>query len=123
MGVVTPNPTFSPSSRAGSHLEHVDAPAGPQFAPARSNPTLTVLEARRTMQALADEDAEAVNRLGSKAQRRFLDMRTLVDAMDMLERGHAAGDVEERFGLQPGLLGKLGKKGVLQHLSGGAVAQ
>lgn len=104
-------------------MEHAEAPAGPLFAPSRSNPTLTVLEARRKLQALADEDTEAVNRLGSKAQRRFVDMRTLVDAMDMLERGHSAKEVEGRFGLQPGLLGKLGKKGVLQHLSGGAVAQ
>lgn len=118
MGVVTPNPTFSPSSRAGGPpLEHVDMPAGPMFPPSRRNPTLSVLESRRALQKLADEDLEDMNRLGNKAARRFMDTRTLVDALELMGRGQNPRDVERRFGLKEGLLDKLGKSNVVEHIA------
>lgn len=79
--------------------------------------TLAVLEARKQLQQQADEDMEAVNEAGSNAVRRFLDMRTLIDAIQLLDRGHSSAEVEKKLGLQPKLLSKLGRQGILTHLA------
>lgn len=92
-------------------------PAGPIFPPSRSNPTLSVLESRRALQKLAEEDLEEMNRLGNKAARRFMDTRTLVDALELMGRGQNPRDVEKRFGLKEGLLDKFGKKNVVEHIA------
>ncbi len=118
MGVVDPNPTYSPSSTAGPHLGGTpSSAAGPVFPSARNNTTLSVLEARSRLQRQADEDMEAFSQVGNKAQRRFLDMRTLIDAIQLQDRGMSAADVEKKLGLAPNLLGKFGRRGVLTHLS------
>lgn len=118
MGVVQPNPTYSPSSTA---VQHPDAPpafnAGPVFPSSKNNVTLSVLEARRKLQEQADEDMELFNQAGVKAQRRFLDMRTLIDAIQLLDRGLSPRDVEAKLGLKPDLLAKLGRQGILTHLA------
>lgn len=118
MGIVQPNPTYSPSSTA---VQHPDAPpafnAGPVFPSSRNNVTLAVLEARKQLQQLADEDMEAINEAGKQAVRRFLDMRTLIDAIQLLDRGLSTAEVEKKLSLQPKLLSKLGRQGILTHLA------
>ncbi|KAJ4327917.1 hypothetical protein N0V84_001590 [Fusarium piperis] len=114
MGIAQPNPTYSPSSTASSQLGP-QAPLGPSFAPSRSNPTLVALEARQRLQDEAEEDFAAIGR--GVEGRRFLDMRTVVDAMKLRDRGVADKEIESRLRIQPGLLGRLGPQGILSHVT------
>lgn len=120
MGIVDPNPTYSPSSRAGGahHLGGgLSSAAGPIFPSSRANVTLSALESRRAVQERAEQDTERFQQVGIRgAQRRYVDMRTLSDALQLLDKGVAAAEVEARMGMQAGLLQKLGRKGVLTHL-------
>ncbi|KAK5992965.1 hypothetical protein PT974_06390 [Cladobotryum mycophilum] len=114
MGIVQPNPTFSPST-ASPNLspESMVAPLGPMFPSAKHNATLTVLDARRQLQQRADQDFEA---MGRGVPRRFVDMRTLVEVVELRNRGVQIADVEKRFRLEPGLLSKLGPPSLFTHL-------
>ncbi|KPM37441.1 hypothetical protein AK830_g9139 [Neonectria ditissima] len=115
MGMADPNPTYSSSSTA-SHNLGPQTPQGPTFAPSRSNPTLTALEARQRLQREAEEDFESMGRANTQG-RRFLDMRTMVDAMKLRGHGLADRDIEARLRMRPGLLEKLGRQGVFAHVS------
>ena len=116
MGIAEPNPTYSPSSIASS--DAVDGPyappQGPAFPSTRNNTTLSVLEARRRLQLRADEDFEAMGRASSTG-RRFVDVRIVVEALKLRERGMPTAEIEKKLSLQPNLLGKLGRPGVLSH--------
>lgn len=116
MGVAQPNPTYSASSTATPMQEHQETPTGPLYPSAIHNVTLSALEARRAVQQQADEDFEAMGRASSQG-RRFIDMRTLVDAMQLLSQGRSPIEVEKKLQLQPGLLSKLGRADVLTHIS------
>jgi hypothetical protein len=121
MGIVQPNPTYSPSSTAMPHenptaLGRPPGSAGPAFTPARSNPTLSALEARRRLQQEVEAEFEALG-TGKSGGRRFVDMRTLVDAMTLLNRGTPQKEIEKRLNLEHGLLERLGKPGILSHES------
>ncbi|KAL7939219.1 hypothetical protein V8C35DRAFT_275073 [Trichoderma chlorosporum] len=116
MGIVQPNPTLSHSSTASSNLspESLDVPPGPLFPPAKQNTTLSVLEARRRLERIAAEDLENMGRDGGR--RRQADMRTILDAVQLLNDGIPVVDIEKRLRLTPGLLSKLGPAGVLTHI-------
>ncbi|POR32843.1 Uncharacterized protein TPAR_06957 [Tolypocladium paradoxum] len=118
MGIVQPNPTFSPSSTAAPQASTTapQAPAAPIFPSARNNTTLSVLEARRALQKRADEDVENMGRAGSQG-RRFLDMRAALDAMQMRDGGVPPSDIEQRLRLEPGIMDRLGRHQVLTHVS------
>ncbi|KAK7421668.1 hypothetical protein QQZ08_009842 [Neonectria magnoliae] len=115
MGMADPNPTYSPSSTASRHLGP-QAPLGPTFAPNRSNPALMALDARSRLQQEAEEDFESMGRANTQG-RRFLDMRTMVDAIKLRGHGLADKDIEARLRIRPGLLDKLGRQGVLAHVT------
>lgn len=129
MGIVDPNPTYSHSSRAGdaynppsssssNHLGGMpSSAAGPIFPSSRANPTLTALDARRRIQERADADTEHFQQVGLRgARRRYVDMRTLADALQLLDKGVPAREVESKMGMEEGLLNRLGRKGVVTHL-------
>ncbi|KAM3562201.1 hypothetical protein ARSEF4850_002885 [Beauveria asiatica] len=120
MGIVDPNPTFSPSSRAAGahHLGGLpSAAAGPVFPASTANATLSALAARQRVQERAEADMERFQQVGMRgAARRYVDMRTLSDALQLLDRGVPREEVEARMGMQEGLLARLGSKGVLTHL-------
>ena len=115
MGVADPNPTYSPSSFAASNLGP-SSPSGPTFAPSRSNPTLSALEARQRLQQEAELDFEAMGRANTQG-RRFLDMRTVVDALKMRGHGIPDGEIEKRLRIQRGLLERLGRQSILSHVT------
>ncbi|KAL7906110.1 hypothetical protein GGI35DRAFT_114890 [Trichoderma velutinum] len=116
MGIVQPNPTLSNSSTAKPNLspESLDVPPGPLFPPAKRNTTLSVLEARRRLEQIAAEDLENMGR--DEGRRRQADMRTILDAVQLLNNGFPIADVEKRLRLSPGLLSKLGPSGILTHI-------
>ncbi|KAF4967748.1 hypothetical protein FZEAL_10495 [Fusarium zealandicum] len=115
MGIADPNPTYSPSSTASSQLGPRAPPGPPTFAPSRSNQTLTALEARQRLEDEAEEDFAAIGR--GVEGRRFLDMRTVVDALKLRGRGVPDRDIEARLGIRPGLLSTLGRQGALSHVT------
>lgn len=115
MGIVEPNPTYSPSSTANPQLGP-SAPLGPMYPPARTNPTLTALEARQRLQREAEENLEAMGRSGNEG-RRFLDMRTVVDAIKLRDHGVPQQEIESRLRIQPGLLSRFGRPDILKHVS------
>ncbi|CAM1510102.1 Fc.00g004370.m01.CDS01 [Cosmosporella sp. VM-42] len=115
MGVADPNPTYSPSSTAAPQVAHQMAPGPSSFPSARGNQTLTALDARQRLQQLAEEDLEAMSR--GVEGRRFLDMRTVVDAVKLRDHGMPHKDIETRLRIQPGLLDTLGRKGILSHVT------
>jgi hypothetical protein len=88
----------------------------PMFPPSRNNPTVSALEARRRLQHRADADFEAIG-LAHHRGRRFVDMRTLLDALRLRDRGMSLSDIERRLGLESKLLNKLGRQGVIRHVS------
>lgn len=117
MGVAEPNPTWSPSSTAdvSSMLsQQPTAPLAPQFAPSTSNTTLSVLENRSRLQELADREFEA-----GAERRRFVDVRGLVEAVRMREKGWADADIEDKLRLQEGVVSRLGNKKLVKHLATG----
>ena len=120
MGVAQPNPTFSPSSTANSSLDPADTgfhhPPGPVFASSKQNTTLSVLDARRCLQQRAEEDFEAMGRASSTG-RQFIDMRTMIDALQLLDRGLSRAQVEKQLKLRPSVLNQLGRSGIITHVS------
>lgn len=114
MGIAQPNPTFSPSSRATP--PPVQSIATPTFTPAASNTTLSVLEARRLLDLQAADDFERLGRAGSPG-RRFLDMRTVIEAVEMRDRGTPSSVIERRLGLERGVMSRLGAHRILSHLA------
>lgn len=121
MGVVQPNPTCSPSSTAVPYqmMPGPDRPLdslSPTFTPSKTNPTLSALEARRQLQHQAEIEFETLGTSETNG-RRFVDMRTLVDALALLDRGTPRQEVEKRLSLENGLLEKLGGPSILSHES------
>lgn len=117
MGIVQPNPTFSPSSIADPGIpDGPSAPLGPMYPPSRKNATLSVLEARRRLQQQAEEELESMGRNSSQG-RRFVDMRTMVEAIQLRDRGFPPAEIEHRLRLKPGLMNRLGHPSLLSHTS------
>src|SRR5687768_13586739 len=98
MGIVDPNPTFSPSSTASPQFPQFPQgpnPSQPLYPSSRTNTTLSALEARRRLQEEADRELES-----GAARRRFVDVRTVVDAVRLRDNGWKVPDIEARLGVQ-----------------------
>ena len=108
MGIVNPQPTFSPTSTAISGA----SPTATTHLPSAVNATLTVLEARRSLQRAAEADFESMGRKGSRG-RQFVDVATAVRVLGLRERGTPVQDIEARFGLKPGVVAKIGRPNVV----------
>ncbi|PHH59420.1 hypothetical protein CDD81_3206 [Ophiocordyceps australis] len=102
MGIAQPQPTLS-------HSSVVTAQATPASS---SNATLSVLEARRLLQQKYNEDQKA-----GRSDRRLVDMRTLVVALKMRQRGIPGPEIETKLGLETGLVNKLGQPNIVTHLT------
>lgn len=71
------------------------------------------MEARQRLQGEADKEFEGLGRKSSGG-RRFLDVIIIRQILMMRdERGLEEADIEKRLGLAPGVVGKLGPKGVI----------
>lgn len=114
MGVAQPNPTYSPSSTV--NVQNRQRNQGGFMRVTKSNTILSVLEARQALQKQADDDFESLS-CSERQPKRFADMRTLIDAMKMRDIGIANSDIETRLALRAGSIEKLGRRGLLSHLS------
>ncbi|KAK1755244.1 hypothetical protein QBC47DRAFT_383175 [Echria macrotheca] len=123
MGIVQPNPTFSPSSTAASFQDMMSTAqssmAAPKYPPSSSNPTLAVLEARRRLQEKAEQEFEELGVSGAQG-REFLDINTIRNILVMRQRGESAAAIESRLRLKPGVVARLGPPGIVSPTSGEA---
>ncbi|QUC23675.1 uncharacterized protein UV8b_07916 [Ustilaginoidea virens] len=109
MGVARPNPTISPSSRAPTEVRHTWKGIERKSLPRPTNNwTLTVMETRESLQQLMNKEITSPGQ-GARRKRRFVDMRTLIDVIKMRNNGVPSEDIEEKFGLQPGITRKIGQ--------------
>lgn len=122
IGVVQPNPTFSPSSTASSGIP-TPSPlqqannSGPIFPSPSSNLVLSALEARERLEVEADQEFQKLG-LSSSQGRRFLPAGMIRDVLVMRERGAKDQDVENRFNLKKGVLRSLGPQGLYKSTGG-----
>lgn len=86
------------------------------FAPSNNNPTLRALEVRQRLQQQAEHEFEHMRQADSPG-RQLIDMRTLIEAMRLLDHGMLQVDVEKKLLLANGLLSKLGGPSILSHES------
>lgn len=123
IGVVQPNPTYSPSSTASpTSGEPATAGAGapgPVFPSPSNNAVLSALEARARLSREAEEEFESLG-LSSGNGRRFLTSGMIRDVLVMRERGAADADIENRFNLRSGVVRRLGPRGLFQPVGGPA---
>ncbi|KAG6048924.1 hypothetical protein E4U17_007000 [Claviceps sp. LM77 group G4] len=80
------------------------------------NITISVLQARKTLQQLASDN---VSGLGSSSgdARRFADMRTTIDAVRMRDRGLSDGTIEQILNFQPGVMKRVGSIGMITYIA------
>lgn len=125
LGVVQPNPTYSPSSTASttttSPLQQADN-SGPVFPSPSNNTVLAALEARGRIQREADEEFESLGVSGSQG-RTFLTSGMIRDVLVMRERGASEEEIEHRFNLGRGVVKRLGPRGLYQPLDGGVLPE
>ncbi|OIW28041.1 hypothetical protein CONLIGDRAFT_716416 [Coniochaeta ligniaria NRRL 30616] len=122
LGAVQPNPLFSNSSTAGPRgsgsgdpSTQYQSPPPPNWPSARDNATLGVLEARRRLEEQADAEMEHMGRTTDKGKE-LLDVGTIRRVLLLRQQGVGDKDIEERFGLRPGVVKRLGPPGVVEAL-------
>lgn len=71
-----------------------------------------MLEARRLLQAQAQQEFEEMGRPGSEG-REFLDVVTIRKILLLRQRGDTAADIESRLRLKPGVVARLGTQAVV----------
>jgi hypothetical protein len=110
--------TIQPQATTTSHNESgfqpsASNPAQSIFPSPASNPAVTLLEARARIAQEAEEEFEGLGRRGAPG-RKFLDVVTIRQILMMRdEQGKGEAEIESKFGLRKGVVGKLGGRGVL----------
>lgn len=115
MGIVQPNPTYSPSSKASPFPDASginQSVSAPRFPSSSSNRTLGVLEVRRQLEARAKEELENMGKSTDKG-REFLDIGTVRQILVLRQGGVSPADIESRLRLKPGVVARLGPQGVV----------
>jgi hypothetical protein len=119
MGIVQPNPTFSPSSIASPYQDASgihQSISTPRFPSSSSNATLGVLEIRRQIEARAKNELDNMGKSTDKG-REFLDIGTVKQILVLRQGGAPAADIETRLGLKPGVVARLGPRGIVAPAS------
>ena len=116
LGPVVPNPTLSNSSTFNQAHGHLHQSSASQTVfPSRTaaqNPAVRLLEARERLAAEAEEEFANVGKKGA-AGRKFMDVYTIRQVLQMREKGISSQEIEGKLGLRKGTVGVLGGKGVV----------
>jgi hypothetical protein len=122
LGPVTPNPTQSNSSTFGPAPVQSSTGA-PVFPNPASNPALQVIRARQELSEKAEREFEGLGRAGFPG-REFLDVVQLRQVLMMRDqRKMGADEIEGRLGLKPGVVARLGKRGIVSEAGDGEAAR
>jgi hypothetical protein len=116
LGPVVANPTLSNSSTFNQahenlHRSHASQTVFPSPSAAQ-NPAVRLLEARERLAAEAEEEFGNVGKKGA-AGRRYLDVYTVRQVLQMREKGISSQEIEGKLGLRKGVVGVLGGKDVV----------
>ncbi|CAO2657549.1 Nn.00g036750.m01.CDS01 [Neocucurbitaria sp. VM-36] len=119
LGVVQPNPHYSPTSTSEFDPRRNSSPSLPSdmmqepptsaFPDPRNNPVLRVLEARQRITDEADDELRDVGRRGF-AGRKYVDAGLIQLALMRQARGEPDSRIEEALGIKKGRLGVLGRR-------------
>ncbi|KAG6001537.1 hypothetical protein E4U21_004111 [Claviceps maximensis] len=114
MGAAGAQLTWASSSPA--QVQHKNSNLTRNFLNISQNTTLAVLQARKTLQHLANDDAL---RLGStdRGAKRFADMRVAVDAVRMRDNGSTDEAIEKMLHLQPGSMSRVGTASIISYVA------
>ncbi|KAK4229687.1 hypothetical protein QBC38DRAFT_471343 [Podospora fimiseda] len=119
MGIAQPNPTYSPSSIAQPLVDAsgIDQSISkPSFPAAANNATLGVLESRRRLERQAQEEMENFGTSRDKGHE-FINISVVKQILTLQERGESAARIEKHLNLKPGLVARLGQKGIVTPAS------
>lgn len=119
MGIVQPNPTYSPSSIASPYPDASgirQSVSAPQYPASSKNATLGVLDVRRQLEARAKEEFENTGKSTDRG-REFLDIGTIRQILVLRQSGVSAADIEARLRLKPGVVARFGPQGVVAPAS------
>jgi hypothetical protein len=116
LGIVQPNPTFSPSSTARPVEGRGSRTTGPVFA---ENSTVSALEARQKLEQAVVTDFEQMG-TASYQGREFLDVATIRKVLILRDSGVEPTAIESKLRLKPGVVGKMGPPGAVTAVGGGA---
>jgi hypothetical protein len=119
MGVVQPNPTFSPSSIASPVPDASGVKQSlpkSRFPSVPNNATLGVLEARHRLETQAKQELANTGKSTDKG-REFLDIATVKQILVLRQSGRSSADIEQRLRLKPGTAARLGPEGIVSPAS------
>ncbi|KAJ4286307.1 Aromatic/aminoadipate aminotransferase 1 [Kalmusia sp. IMI 367209] len=124
MGVVQPNPHYSPSSTSSFDPQRHTSSEFPSdmmtelpqsaFPDPRDNPVLRLLEARQRIQEEADQELENVGRRDFQG-RKYVDAGVITLALMRRQRGEPEARIEEALGIKRGRLSAL-KEGIVSSI-------
>lgn len=131
LGPVQPHPTQSNSSTFNETHQAPSHPSSSQFQPsasapsqsifpnAKQNPAVLLLTARYRLAEEAEQEFANIGRRGSPG-RQFLDVITIRQILVLRdERGVSDAEIERSLGLREGVVGWLGRRGVVGASEGG----
>jgi hypothetical protein len=78
----------------------------------RQNPAVSLLTARYRLAEEAEKEFGNIGKSGGQG-RRFLDVVTIRKVLDMRDEGVPSGEIERRLELRKGVVGQLGRRGVV----------
>ncbi|KAI9794253.1 MAG: hypothetical protein M1816_006179 [Peltula sp. TS41687] len=121
LGAVQLNPLSTFHHSQSQNQSQSTAPGERQFPDPASNPAIQILLARDRLAAEAEREFTEVGRK-SHAGRQFLDIFTIRQVLMLRdEKMVKPEEIERRMGLRPGVVRRLGKKGIVGlagHLGG-----
>ncbi|KAK0127082.1 hypothetical protein ONS96_006640 [Cadophora gregata f. sp. sojae] len=108
-----PLQTIFPSS-SPSHQTSSSGNAGANISGPSSNPAVSLLTARYRLAGEAENEFARTGKSSAAEGRQFLDVLTLRQILVLRdEKGVEAGEIERSLGLKRGVVGRLGRKGVV----------
>lgn len=126
LGPVQPNPTqsnsstFNESHQSSSQFQpSASTPSQSIFPSAKQNPAVSLLTARYRLAEEAEQEFANIGRKGSPG-RQFLDVITIRQILILRdEKGVSPAEIERSLGLREGVVGRLGRRGVVGASEGG----
>jgi hypothetical protein len=114
-----PSPSSSSSSPNQSPPQFLPSASNPEQTifptggiAGRENPAVSLLTARYRLAEEAEREFASLGRKGSEG-RTFLDVVTLRQVLVLRESGVEGGEIERSLGLGKGVVGRLGRRGVV----------
>lgn len=115
LGAVQPNTMYSPSS---TFHQTVTPAKDSAFPNPKANPAIQIVHARDRLAAEAENEFAVAGKTDDVG-RAFLDVSTIRRALVLRDAGNmSSAEIERNLHLKPGVVNRLGKKGIFAAMSG-----